>query len=905
MRWAPLVALVWLAPLAAEPWAVAVRCGLQDAAPTTWTGRLTVEPGQLLRLEGWLCGAEDQVSADGSFSLRSDALPAPGKQPARALPNGLLAQLEAGRDARLSLAVNQQTATVRLAELLPGRPQTLLGGAVEVALAPYYTTLRESADEDDFPAVCSLPNGDQVAVWQAWSEAAGRDQLWLARCRNGGWEPAQPIPAASGDLFGATVTAAGTTGWWVCWTALAGTESDLWAARATLTGEQVAWSQPVNISRAPGHDFQATAATAPNGEVWLAWRAGRGASSDILAAVCRDEQWQPPVVVDASPANEWEPALAAGPAGVWVAWDSYRHGSYDVFCRRLDGAQPGPILAVAASAAFEAKASVACGPGGEVWVAWNNGPTGWGKDTGFTIPAEQRQAAIYGQRSLGLAVLRDGRWFDPPAWPATTGDAALVEEPQIACDRSGRLWLAYRRPRNIPRDGGSKIRNERVWEVSATWLDDAGWAPPLLFPARLGRQDSWPQLAAAGPQMAVVFHTDGRQTADLRRNHQNRIFATRLSADRPAQPPALRPRPAVTPATIDEPEAAALRRLRSHRLTAGGTAYRLARGDTHRHTEISWDGVGDGSLHDAYRYAADAASLDFFLATDHNQRSGVDLEYVRWWNYKLAELMSLPERFVTLFGYERSLGFPNGHRNILQPTREKPSFKMTGDPQDLPRLYAYAKETGSLVIPHTSATNHGTNWYAYDDTVEPVVEIFQGARLCYEYEGCPKGGAPGDRQADSTGYQPEGFVWRAWQKGCRLGIISSSDHGSTHCSYAAVWTPRLDRRAILDSISARRTYGATDNVLVDVRSGDHPMGESWTQATPPQLRIDLQGTSELAEVAIIRDYQFVYTADPPGSTFQLDWQDNQFGTGTHLYYVRVQQADGNLAWSSPVWITGG
>ena len=37
----------------------------------------------------------------------------------------------------------------------------------------------------------------------------------------------------------------------------------------------------------------------------------------------------------------------------------------------------------------------------------------------------------------------------------------------------------------------------------------------------------------------------------------------------------------------------------------------------HRHTDISADGAGDGTLWDAYRYMMDAADMDYFLLTDH------------------------------------------------------------------------------------------------------------------------------------------------------------------------------------------------------------------------------------------------------------------------------------------------
>ncbi len=53
-------------------------------------------------------------------------------------------------------------------------------------------------------------------------------------------------------------------------------------------------------------------------------------------------------------------------------------------------------------------------------------------------------------------------------------------------------------------------------------------------------------------------------------------------------------------------EAAANARSRSYRPTVNGQPLQLLRGDFHRHTELSFDGKGDGPLVDGYRYAIDA-----------------------------------------------------------------------------------------------------------------------------------------------------------------------------------------------------------------------------------------------------------------------------------------------------------
>src|SRR5262249_59249733 len=86
------------------------------------------------------------------------------------------------------------------------------------------------------------------------------------------------------------------------------------------------------------------------------------------------------------------------------------------------------------------------------------------------------------------------------------------------------------------------------------------------------------------------------------------------------------------PSTIDRyspvhpEEAKQVADIRAHRLTVGGRTYKIVRGDLHRHTEISMDGAIDGSLYDLYRYALNAANLDFIAVTDHNYGAWLDTD---------------------------------------------------------------------------------------------------------------------------------------------------------------------------------------------------------------------------------------------------------------------------------------
>ena len=160
------------------------------------------------------------------------------------------------------------------------------------------------------------------------------------------------------------------------------------------------------------------------------------------------------------------------------------------------------------------------------------------------------------------------------------------------------------------------------------------------------------------------------------------------------------------------------------------------------------------------------------------------------------------------------------------------------------RLYPNLIENGDIAIAHTTAGGGGTDWRDWDLEAEPVVEIFQAHRGSYESADSPAvAGAVRNR---------DGLVSSAWSRGRRLGVIAASDHRSTHQSYACVYAPELTRDAIHAAIKQRRTYAATDNIIVKFEAAAggrlYKMGEELSAAGPPELRVEVHGTGALSKV---------------------------------------------------------
>jgi hypothetical protein len=220
-------------------------------------------------------------------------------------------------------------------------------------------------------------------------------------------------------------------------------------------------------------------------------------------------------------------------------------------------------------------------------------------------------------------------------------------------------------------------------------------------------------------------------------------------------------------------------------------------------------------------------------------------------------------------------------------------------------LFEDVRATGGIAIPHTLATSQGNDWTETDADVQPVAEIYQGARDSYEHEGAPAAHKPTpnlEPSARDLNFNPGGFIWRAWEKGVRIGVIASSDHVSTHLSFAMVYSADPSRKGIIEAIRKRRTYGATDNILLEYRMGDHFMGEEFTASQLPEMKIDVRGTAPVAKVSIIRNGAYLGQFTPKTRNASISFRDNNPVAGSSYYYVRIEQSNGHLAWSSPIWV---
>lgn len=893
---------------------VLVWMGVTATSPETWDGAATITGGKLLKTQGRHFSQRDEVTGDGRWkaATRPDEVALwsdihytemrPGSvPPVYHRPIGVILQVE-GEGARINVDTAQGSFNFALSEL-GHAPTPVLGGKAQVMRVATPEKLTNEQFEDDEPSIAALPGGSLAVAWVAYKDRADRV---LMRTRTAeGWTATEQVNQQPGDIFKTSITATPDGTLWVFWSERAGQQWTLWG-RSKKGG---AWASPVRISGAGSATFHKAAASS-NGSVYAVWQSFRNGPSDIMLRVWRNGSWQPEVKVSESPANDWEPAVAAASDGTaYMVWDSYDRGNYDIHLRSYKDGRLSNVTPLTSGPRFQAHASVAADAQGRPWVAWNESGVNWGKDQGFLIPTPIA-TPLHQQRWLKVVYREGNRWMEPAGL-----DAALPEDMRLKAEHplltfssaGGGLSLVFRHwTRRVSRQIGSVI----VWENYAMTFDGQTWTAPKPLPD----SGSWIEKIA----WAVSDANGGIWSAWMT---DNRPFTTMIPVNgdvaagalgKPAAMRALNGVPFAEPfeeaIPVHTNDAADVKAIRGYAIESGGKKYRIFRGDMHRHTDISQDFKYDGSLFEVYRYALDAAGFDYIAPTDH--QTGYDQEFSWWQHEKYVDLFLVPGAFTPIFGYERSLRFPNGHRNIIRPNRGVRPLPIPADEasgkEGARKLFAHLKETGGISMPHSIATAQGTNWRDADPEVEPLVEIYQGYRASYEYEGAPKAASTLNQHAQKSGWEPSGFFWNALAKGYKLGVQASSDHWSTHISYACLLVEGDTREHMMDAIRKRHAYAATDNIILDFRvsanGAEYIQGDILESQSAPVLLVTAQGTNTIKQIDVMKDRTFLYTTRPQSKNARFSFTDSRKAPGESWYYVRVLQEDGQIAWSSPIWV---
>lgn len=318
----------------------------------------------------------------------------------------------------------------------------------------------------------------------------------------------------------------------------------------------------------------------------------------------------------------------------------------------------------------------------------------------------------------------------------------------------------------------------------------------------------------------------------------------------------------------------------------------------------------------AYAYARDVAGLDWASASEHDVTETDDgLLEANWLaSQDLADELYEPGRFTTFYAWEWT-NWQDGHRLVYYKDRGGAVFHspIYGTPD---ALFAEleAQQLPAIVIPHVMQPKADHLIWTYPGhDLQRVGEI-------YSHHNDDSGEEMPDL-FELSGEDAWSFRY-AWSLGHQIGVLGSSDdhfgmpgrdgfaadsEGSG--GLAVALATANTREAIWEALQARRVYATTGNrLLLDLRVDGQPMGSVIPfSGAPPQIRIAVGGTGPLEWAEIVRGQGGEYRRlqVPTEGREQLSYRVlDETVSGDALYYLRVRQEDGEMGWTSPIWLHG-
>jgi len=339
--------------------------------------------------------------------------------------------------------------------------------------------------------------------------------------------------------------------------------------------------------------------------------------------------------------------------------------------------------------------------------------------------------------------------------------------------------------------------------------------------------------------------------------------------------------------------------------------YQLYFGQLHSHTNIS---DGAGSVIEAFQHATQVDNLDFLAVTDHSNSFdnesdsrvdlGTDLSEVsdEWKQGHEAADAVTDDDFVGIYGFEMTWSDGFGHINTFNTpgfeSRSNSEFgNKSGGTEGYQNYYDKLKEVTSSL----SQFNHpGTTFGDFQDFAfyDPVID----QRITLIEVG------NGEGAIGSSGYFPSyEYYTRALDKGWHVAPTNNQDNhkgnwGDSNTARSVVLADDLTEEAIYDAIANYRVYATEDNDLSILYSlNGNAMGSILPDQDSISISAQISDPTDSADIkveVIVNGGLVAATKTLSGGNGTVEFS---LSDDYSYYYLRVTQADGNIAVTAPVW----
>ncbi len=736
--------------------------------------------------------------------------------------------------------------------------------------------------------------------WMTWVQATDEGEWIIAKCVGDESAIALPVSEAAGIALQPCIISLGHGSLRVFWVSHNG---DSWQLLTRIINGTELSSVATVWENADGL-FAPRAEVDSNGHCYVVCETVNGNNTSLGIFRQSLNTW---TAVDFTPfeGDTYRPQICRGPEQrLWISYDNYSDGAYRIALQAITGddlESESQKLIVVEDGYQNVHSSLTTDADGSLWIAYASNRNAARRDpawltkwsylchydgTNLTFPADDRP---------GIDIYQEDAFqgWEFPCVAVSHGHAFLVGQSAHSLlfqSLSGSSWSPVANLDN-PRWGSWKPRC-RMAGIDTIHIASMGLCGVQI------QQLEFTDLADARPVFVRV----------------------QRSAAAPAKAQSAHPK---SDAAITD---------------TNGTSYNIYFGDLHAHSAYS-DAVGE--VDELYHRYRDWYGYDFAALTDHDYLDGIELsgsELKMIWNH--AQRFTRADEFLAWYAYEwtspaisvhagegDSVG--EGHRHVLYLDDSGPLVSYSNEDSNTgAKLLAKLAGRRALVIPHHTSWS-GTDWDAHDPELHRVVEMVS-THGRFEFGGNKPIGYRRDHVHENK------FVLDALGRGYKLGFVGGSDsHGlrwhaieldgradhieegtrvgwkedAYRTGMTAILAESLNREQLFEALYHRRCYATSGvRIVLDFRVDDHLMGSEISIRSAPTLSVHVQGTAGLRAIEIVRDGQvfggvnFHHGESIATSSFEMS--DSLLIPGESVYYYcRVIQEDGNMAWSSPIWVT--
>lgn len=344
-------------------------------------------------------------------------------------------------------------------------------------------------------------------------------------------------------------------------------------------------------------------------------------------------------------------------------------------------------------------------------------------------------------------------------------------------------------------------------------------------------------------------------------------------------------------------------------------------GQLHAHTNLS---DGTGSVAAAFAHASKVENLDFLALTDHSNsfegQSGLPAAGTTHLDSKDAEevnaswregkegaraITAQEEDFVGLYGFEMTWsGGSPGHINTFNSlgfeSRNAAPYKKGDNYEVLKAYYDTLNENPQTI----SQFNHPGDTFGdfidfalYDAVTDNQMTLIEVGN--------------GEGAIGASGYFPSySYYTRALDKGWHVAPTNNQDNhkgnwGDSNTARSVVLTEDLSEESIYDAMKNYRVYATEDNDLSILYTlNGYAMGTILGDQEAVDIRAEISDptdTSGTTKVEVIVNGGQVLASksfEGGSATVEFDNLTSSYG----YYYLRITQADKNIAVTAPVWV---